>query len=338
MYQFTQPNEQPTARDLPSVAMSYKGDYLEDLVPGYRTLTVSGRETIGYNAISAGNSTESNGVFLAGKSLPERILTITYKIDADNGQQFQEQFRMLIAFLRTDDDVKIVFRDDPDVYYMGQLMGMSEVNAFSNSVTGTFNIYCQDPMVYANEISVLSGEGGTGVGGSGTKRNIPISAQTSLTGDVGPGYTGVKPDHIFIGLAQSANALNSPDTILNSGGLLVLSNVSKGSSISILLRETIPITYLDAGNLKAGLLINFKDGSICGARRNPDGSFVINTDYGSLLSWLDYTNSDLSTFTMTPGDIVSIDCDDVDYIVIGGTPQDYETTLYIESGIRQEWL
>ena len=44
MYSFTDTTEQPGAQGRPAEAMSYNGVYLEDVIPGYRTLHVRGRE------------------------------------------------------------------------------------------------------------------------------------------------------------------------------------------------------------------------------------------------------------------------------------------------------
>ena len=44
LYNFIDVNEQQTKASLPSEAMNFNGSFLEDLVPGYRTLSVVGRE------------------------------------------------------------------------------------------------------------------------------------------------------------------------------------------------------------------------------------------------------------------------------------------------------
>ncbi|MFR8874996.1 MAG: hypothetical protein ACLVHV_17065 [Oscillospiraceae bacterium] len=46
MYTFTDTIEQPRGAERPAEALSIDGVWLEDVVPGYRTLYVSGRELL----------------------------------------------------------------------------------------------------------------------------------------------------------------------------------------------------------------------------------------------------------------------------------------------------
>ena len=46
MYQFIDVNEVSESAMLPSEALSINGEYLENLIPGYRTLAVTGREAL----------------------------------------------------------------------------------------------------------------------------------------------------------------------------------------------------------------------------------------------------------------------------------------------------
>src|SRR5690625_8029265 len=85
-----QPMEtEPILKRLPSVAMEFSGEYIENELNGYETLKVSGRETIGVELIS---EPTHEGVITIDERLPHRELTITYELQADNNTEFQERF------------------------------------------------------------------------------------------------------------------------------------------------------------------------------------------------------------------------------------------------------
>ena len=46
MYNFVDTTERYPGQNLPSEALMFNGNYLENVIPGYRTLYVSGREII----------------------------------------------------------------------------------------------------------------------------------------------------------------------------------------------------------------------------------------------------------------------------------------------------
>ena len=47
MYNFVDTTERYPGQNLPSEALMFNGSYLENVIPGYRTLYVSGREILG---------------------------------------------------------------------------------------------------------------------------------------------------------------------------------------------------------------------------------------------------------------------------------------------------
>ena len=149
MYEFIDINETQNGRPLPSVAMNFDGDFIENQLEGYRTLNVSGRETISYEPKIAGDSSSIDGTVLAGKTLPARELTIQYKLVADNNKDLQDKFRELLWILHSQEDVRIYFNDDDAIEYLGQLTVMDEVPPNVNQVIGSFVIYCQKPYKYS---------------------------------------------------------------------------------------------------------------------------------------------------------------------------------------------
>ena len=142
--------------DLPSVAMNFNGRYIEEVVEGYRTLNVSGREMLGYD-IQSERRSHGHGSIRYGKTLPSRVITVQYLLKAENPAQLQYRFDELRKALYSKDIVPITFADEPGVTYYGELESTETVPADRLSVISTFNIFCPDPFKYRNAI-VTGGE------------------------------------------------------------------------------------------------------------------------------------------------------------------------------------
>ena len=95
--EFRQPTEStPVSNQLPSVAMNFNGKYLETEIEGYRTLKVSGRETISQELISE-NTHE--GTITIDDRLPHRVITITYELVTEDNTSFQNNFKKMRKLL-----------------------------------------------------------------------------------------------------------------------------------------------------------------------------------------------------------------------------------------------
>lgn len=139
---------------LSSVAMLFDGKLLEDCIDGYRTLTVSGRETLGYELNTSGRILGRDGVIPINKNLPPREITIKYLLTADDNTLFQAKFRELNQLLNTSDDVPIQFRDEMEVTYFGQVTSMDAVDDNTNTVIAEYTIFCSDPYKYEGKCAL----------------------------------------------------------------------------------------------------------------------------------------------------------------------------------------
>lgn len=142
---------------LPSVAVNYDGQFIENQLDGYMTLTVAGREVISHNITNMGKGGDIDGERLESKTLPAREIEVQYQLKANNNREFQEKFRQLMCILESDEDVKIIFQDDPHIEYRGQVSAMGKIPPNYNNVIGSYTIYCQDPYKYNTEEHELGG-------------------------------------------------------------------------------------------------------------------------------------------------------------------------------------
>ncbi|SJZ37842.1 distal tail protein Dit [Garciella nitratireducens] len=138
-----------------SIMTKFNGAILEEKIPGFRTLNVFGRETIGReNIIQKIEGRE--GVLYIGNSLPSRVIRVEYWLKADTAQELMHKFELLNYYLKGEQN-KIVFTDDPDYYWIGTLDNMDEIEDATNWVVSKFTILCPDPYKYSNELKQLVG-------------------------------------------------------------------------------------------------------------------------------------------------------------------------------------
>ena len=132
---------------LPSEALMINGEFIESLIPGYRTLTVSGREALSPE-LTTYETGISDGSMLQNKRYPARIITVTYQLIAENSGAFREAYNRLGEILNVE-DAELVFVDEPDKFFRGTPSAIGAVPPGRNAVTGEFEIFCADPFKYS---------------------------------------------------------------------------------------------------------------------------------------------------------------------------------------------
>lgn len=132
---------------LPKQALNIDGKFLEDLIPGYQTLRVSGRELF---------ETENNFVQLGirdGQShvynrIPPRKITVDYLIKSENPSDFRDKFNKLNVALYREKETIIWFNDEPEMYFHGTKATVEPVDSTQYWATGSYVIVCGDPYKY----------------------------------------------------------------------------------------------------------------------------------------------------------------------------------------------
>lgn len=154
-YQFIDTNKTiPENSFLPSEAMNFNGQYIEHLISGYRTLSVSGREGLN-TSINAFKISGSVGKWVSNTTLPERILTIEYQLKAKTPSELMGKWLQLNQILGVNDygipseNVEIFFYDDKEIVYYGMKSDMDEPPRGQLEVRSTFTIFCSDSIKYS---------------------------------------------------------------------------------------------------------------------------------------------------------------------------------------------
>ncbi|RHW46819.1 hypothetical protein DS832_04845 [Bombilactobacillus bombi] len=147
---------------LPPEAMSFKWHgnymYLEELIPGYQTLQVTGRELMGYK-VNEENPPGMDGTLLESAYLPARDIEIKYLLKTDDPNDFRQKYNKLMHFL-SNQALSFNFRDEPDYYYSGILTDADTPDGGKLEVVSSFTLHCPSPWKFSEVKTLTVGNGG----------------------------------------------------------------------------------------------------------------------------------------------------------------------------------
>lgn len=146
--------ERSFSKFLPTSALSYDGLLLEEVIDGYQTLTVTGREML---SVDLTTEKSNVGSIITHQGLPAREITVKYKLTDRNPQQLQRKFKQLLRLLYREADVPIYFKDEPGYTYFGRYSAADSIPGDTNNVVSSYTIYCQDPLKYSPEYTCTDG-------------------------------------------------------------------------------------------------------------------------------------------------------------------------------------
>lgn len=166
----------------PVQAMNISGvGYLEELISGYRTLRVDGREPLNLD-LEKIEITTRDGARYRRRRIDSRTLTIHFALIADSPAAFAAKYNTLKSRLYQIENTKLIFDDEPDKYFVGAYKGIRVDYPGRSASTGEITIECADPFKYATTESTVSAQTVDGqkviaVNYSGTRKAYPrISA------------------------------------------------------------------------------------------------------------------------------------------------------------------
>ena len=131
------------ATNLPAEAVSVNGTYIEEAISGYRTLYVSGRESIAKEIDSFSVGT-ADGETVKSTRFPARTLTVGFQLIAESDSDFRNKFNHLNNIL-SQDDADFVFNDESDKFFTGIPIMDMDIEPGRNAITGEWQIFCAYP-------------------------------------------------------------------------------------------------------------------------------------------------------------------------------------------------
>lgn len=155
MYEFVDTNQAGSKNSLPSEALQIDGEYIENLIDGYRTLYVSGRELLESEITDREIDGISGSEYLYSR-ISTREITIGYQMLCASPMEFREKFNKLSNIL-SKEQVKLIFADEPDKYFVGTKSNVGDIEPGRLSVKGEFTFYCCDPCKYSLAEKQFSG-------------------------------------------------------------------------------------------------------------------------------------------------------------------------------------
>lgn len=173
--------------NLPTEAMSYNGVYLENEIDGYRTLSVTGRELM-ESEVTDQEIDGMDGSYYRYKTTPARTITVRYQLLARGSREFRDAFNKINKLL-SGEQVKVIFNDESDKYFIGTKTSNTQVDGGSNNVIGEIEIYCSDPRKYSTtEKEFTAIDGVLNIVNEGT---VPVSIDYDVQTTSETGYIGL---------------------------------------------------------------------------------------------------------------------------------------------------
>lgn len=188
MYAFVNTvNSGVVGTNLPTEAMSYNGVYLENEIDGYRTLSVTGRELM-ESEVTDQEIDGMDGSYYRYKTTPARTITVRYQLLARGSREFRDAFNKMNKLL-SGEQVKVIFNDESDKYFIGTKTSNTQVDGGSNNVIGEIEIYCSDPRKYSTtEKEFTATDGVLNIVNEGT---VPVSIDYDIQTSSETGYIGL---------------------------------------------------------------------------------------------------------------------------------------------------
>ena len=278
MYEFIDVTETSEGDSLPSEALQINGEFIEDLIPGYRTLHVSGREALSPE-LDYFETGVRDGSQLKSRRYPARIITVTYQLIAASNDDFRDAYNKLGGILNCE-NAELIFNDEPDKFFTGTPMKISDIEPGSNAVIGEIEFFCADPFKYSiteYEAVPTLDDGTIVIGYEGTYKSYPTleaefyvekdvaddgETAGTLTGNGDCGYVAFFNENkkiIQIGNPDEAdgeNAYAKSQTLINQTFETNTAWGSKAKSLWTLNNGVLPTAYNNAqqvGTLAMGV-------------------------------------------------------------------------------------
>lgn len=155
IYEFGDLEKRSTATPLPSEAIVFNGVSLDEQLPYYRTLNVSGRENFERSLNTV--ETSGDGEFFLSSKLNANTITVTYTIETRNADDFNETFTNLKKFL-LGEEVEFYFMDEPEYTRTGTVTKLENPTAGAFDVVGTFEISMSNPFRHGQRKKISGGD------------------------------------------------------------------------------------------------------------------------------------------------------------------------------------
>lgn len=157
------------------------GSYLEDIVPGYKTLFVRGREPLDLELLNISLPARDGDIFRS-RRVNARELQILFSLEAATPAAYTAAYNQLKGELYKVKNSQLIFDDEPGCYFVGTCDNIDVEYVAGQPSNGTIVISCADPFKYSlTEYTANAVNGEISVNYGGTYPAYPIlTAQSEL--------------------------------------------------------------------------------------------------------------------------------------------------------------
>ena len=150
MYEFRDLKKHAGSDDaLPSEALNWNGEYLDEKITGFTTLNVEGRENFS-RAINAPEMVGDGSLYLNSRFQAKTII-VSFQLLANSGTELQDRFDRLKNWLYQPQK-QFYFADEPNYYYIGTVSKVENSKPGQLNILGTIEITCSDPYKHSEII------------------------------------------------------------------------------------------------------------------------------------------------------------------------------------------
>ena len=221
----------------PKAACAFKlnGEYIEDIVPEYRTLEVSGRHEIEAEVDSYDIAT--GGAGYVSSRTQTRTIIVRFAVKAESTAALHKALDGINGILRAEQS-QIIFDDDPDYYYIGTRTRVVFDEFLPTSASGTISIFCADPYKYSVRVyeEVADASGIITVSYGGTVPTAPVFKAIVHSDAGGVAFAGKGASVIAGDLEQDdGETVKRPETLVTTNFVMQegLSGWAQGASTTI---------------------------------------------------------------------------------------------------------
>lgn len=136
----------------PECAAKINGVYLEQLIPGYRTHSIKGRESVSIT-VNESETKNMSGAIYRNKHDNTKEITIDFGLACDKSASIQSSISKILYQLRQEPN-DIVFDDDPEYHWFGVLSSIENIEKTNtidtNHITGSLVLYLSKPYKFSD--------------------------------------------------------------------------------------------------------------------------------------------------------------------------------------------
>jgi predicted phage tail component-like protein len=186
--------------------MIFDGVILDETIPGFRTLSVSGRQFNDIKIESLDNPGDGS-TFLSSR-IPERTLTVDFMLKPSNITMMDAQ-NVLLSYLNQDEPKRLIFTDEPDIYFNAVYSDYKITEEHDKVRSGTIEFVCHDPFKHSTSTKTYTATSTDGTLTANVINNgnvaVPIDYKIVMNSD--NGYIGIVSDQgaMQYGLVEEAD-------------------------------------------------------------------------------------------------------------------------------------